>query len=144
MAPATIQMLLVDDNPTDIMLTREALKQAKLLVTLNVVENGFEAMEYLHREGRFSDTVLPHLILLDVNMPRKSGLEVLVEIKADEKLKAIPVVILTSSVAEEDIKKAYGGYANCYIRKPIDFEGLVAVVRSIRSFWFTIVTLPPV
>jgi chemotaxis family two-component system response regulator Rcp1 len=142
MAPETIQILMVDDNPTDIMLTREALKQAKLLVTLHVVVDGVEAMEFLRREGRFCDAPQPHLILLDVNMARKSGLEVLVEVKADSKLKAIPVVILTSSVAEADIMKAYGSHANCYIRKPVDFEGLVAVVRSIRSFWFTIVTLP--
>jgi CheY-like chemotaxis protein len=142
MANETIKVLLVEDNPTDVMLTREALEHAKVLVTLEIVDNGLEAIAYLRREGKFSGATKPDLILLDVYMPRKSGLEVLAEIKADEKLKAIPVVILTSSVTETDIAKAYGCHANCYIRKPVDFDAFAEVVRSIRSFWFTVVTLP--
>jgi CheY-like chemotaxis protein len=144
MVTQSMQILLVDDSPTDLMLTREALEPIKLLVTLHEAENGVEALEFLRGEGRHAAAPQPDLILLDVNMPRKSGLEVLAEIKADEKLKAIPVIILTNSKAQRDIMKAYGNYANCYISKPVDFDAFVEVVRFIQSFWFTIVTLPPV
>ncbi len=137
-----INILLADDSPTDVMLTREALAHAKVLNTLHVVEDGVEAMAFLRGEGRHAATVRPDLILLDLNMPRKNGLEVLAEIKADEFLRTIPVVILTTSRAEADIMKAYGSHANCYITKPVDFEAFAEVVRAIEGFWFTVVTLP--
>ncbi len=139
----TINILIVEDSPTDVMLTREALDHAKLLNHLHVVENGVEAMEFLHRQGKHGAAPRPDLILLDLNMPRKNGLEVLAEIKGDETLRAIPVVILTTSKAETDILKAYGHHANCYITKPVDFEAFAEVVRSIQTFWFSVVTLPP-
>ncbi|MEO8425835.1 MAG: response regulator [Verrucomicrobiota bacterium] len=138
-----IEILLAEDSPTDVMLTREALEHAKLLNNLHVVDNGMEAMEFLRRQGRHAAAPRPDLILLDLNMPRKNGHEVLAEIKADASLKAIPVVILTTSRTEADLMKAYGNHANCYIVKPVDFDAFAEVVRSIESFWFAVVTLPP-
>jgi CheY-like chemotaxis protein len=142
--PKPIDILLAEDSPTDVMLTREALAHAKLLNTLHVVEDGVEAIAFLRREGKYGAVPRPDLILLDLNMPRKNGQEVLGEIKADKSLKTIPVVILTTSTAEADIMKAYGLHANCYIAKPVDFDAFAEVVRSIESFWFTVVTLPKI
>jgi CheY-like chemotaxis protein len=137
-----ITILMAEDNSTDIMLTREALAHAKVMNTLHVVEDGIEALEFLHRRGKYAKMPRPDLILLDLNMPRKNGQEVLAEIKADDDLKHIPVVILTTSKAEEDVLKAYGLFANCYVIKPVDFDVFAEVVRSIQQFWFSVVTLP--
>lgn len=137
-----IEILMVEDSPSDVLLTREAITQAKLVNNLHVVEDGVEATAFLRREGRYASAPRPDLVLLDLNLPRKSGKEVLAEIKSDEHLKIIPVVILTSSKAEADVLKAYGLHANCYITKPVDFTSFVDMVRSINHFWFTVVTLP--
>jgi CheY-like chemotaxis protein len=138
-----ICILMVEDNPTDVMITKEALEHAKVLNSLHVVEDGMEALDFLHRRGKYPKAPQPDLILLDLNMPRKNGQEVLAEIKADQRLKHIPVVVLTTSKAEEDVIKAYGLHANCYVIKPVDFDVFAEVVRSIQQFWFTVVTLPP-
>lgn len=138
-----IEILLVEDNPGDLRLTREALKDAKVANTLHVVEDGVLALDFLHRRPPFSEVPRPDLILLDLNLPRKNGREVLAEIKADERFRAIPVVILTTSQAEEDILRAYNLHANCYITKPVDFTQFTTIVRTIEDFWLTIVTLPP-
>ncbi|MDO8541425.1 MAG: response regulator [Opitutaceae bacterium] len=138
-----ITILMAEDNATDVMLTKEALAHAKLLNSLHVVDDGIEALDFLYRRGKYTTAPRPDLILLDLNMPRKNGQEVLAEIKADPKLKHIPVVILTTSKAEEDVVKAYGLYANCYVIKPVDFDVFAEVVRSIQQFWFSVVTLPP-
>jgi CheY-like chemotaxis protein len=143
MVDETIQVLLVDDSPTDAMLTREALENATVPNTLHVVENGVEAMAFLRRTGRFCAAARPDLILLDLNMPRKNGQEVLDEIKGDQSLKVIPVVMLTTSKTPADVMQAYEHHANCYITKPVDFDAFAEVVLSILSFWFTVVTLPP-
>ena len=137
-----ITILMAEDNATDVMLTKEALAHAKVLNTLHVVEDGIEALDFLHRRGKHAKAPQPDLILLDLNMPRKNGQEVLAEIKATDRLKHIPVVILTTSKAEEDVVKAYGLYANCYVIKPVDFDVFADVVRSIQEFWFSVVTLP--
>jgi CheY-like chemotaxis protein len=137
-----ITILMAEDNSTDVMLTKEALAHAKVLNSLHVVEDGIEALDFLHRRGKHAKAPHPDLILLDLNMPRKNGQEVLAEIKADDRLKQIPVVILTTSKAEEDVVKAYGLHANCYVIKPVDFDVFAEVVRSIQQFWFTVVTLP--
>jgi CheY-like chemotaxis protein len=138
-----IEILLVEDNPGDIQLTRLALEDNKMSVNLSVVENGVEAIEFLRKEGKYSQAPHPDLVLLDLNLPKKDGREVLAEMKADTILKRIPVVILTTSQAEEDVLRAYNLSANCYITKPVDFDQFVKIVRSIESFWFTIVKLPP-
>ncbi|MGD0130117.1 MAG: response regulator [Terriglobia bacterium] len=138
-----IEILLVEDSPTDALLTREALSGFKLLNKLHVVDNGVDAIAFLHREGPFASAPRPDLILLDLNLPRMDGREVLREIKADDDLKIIPVVVLTSSDAEEDILKSYNLHASCYITKPVEFDKFLKVVRSIREFWFAVVTLPP-
>jgi chemotaxis family two-component system response regulator Rcp1 len=138
-----IEILLVEDSPADVRLTEEALKEEKLLITLNVVNDGVEAMEYLRREGAYAKAARPDLVLLDLNLPRKDGREVLREIKSDESLKTIPVVVLTISRAEEDVARSYNLHANCYITKPIDLDQFTKVVRSIQDFWLTIVKLPP-
>lgn len=138
-----VDILLVEDNPGDVRLTKEALKESKLRNKLYTVGDGEEAMAFLRREGRYGDATRPDLILLDLNLPKKDGREVLGEIKSDQNLKRIPVVILTVSKAEEDILKSYNLHANCYISKPIDMEQFVKVVKSIEDFWFTIVKLPP-
>jgi len=137
-----IDILLVEDSPTDVLITQEALGQAKVLNTLHVVEDGVEAMRYLRREGQYADAPHPDLIILDLNLPRKNGREVLAEIKADPILKIIPIVVLTTSRAEEDVLKAYGAHANCYVVKPFDFNSFVQIVQSIHLFWFSVVTLP--
>lgn len=139
----TVEILLVDDNPGDIRLTQEALKDSKVLNNLHVVEDGLEALNYLRKKGEFKNEVTPDLILLDLNLPKRNGREVLSEIKEDELLKYIPVVILTISRAEEDILKSYELHANCYITKPVDMNQFVKIVRSIENFWFSIVKLPP-
>jgi CheY-like chemotaxis protein len=141
--PGPVEILLVEDNRGDVRLTREALKPDRPWNTLQVVRDGVEAMAYLRREGEFRGAARPDLILLDLNLPRKDGREVLAEIKADEDLKLIPVVVLTTSQAEEDILKAYGSHANCYITKPVDLPKFMTVVKSIEHFWFAIVRLPP-
>jgi two-component system, chemotaxis family, response regulator Rcp1 len=138
-----IDILLVEDNPDDVELTLEALSHTKLANRVAVVEDGVEAMEYLRKEGKYKDAPRPSLILLDLNMPRKDGREVLEEIKRDADLAAIPVVILTTSQAEEDIVRSYQLHCNCYISKPVDLTQFMKVVRSIDDFWFAIVSLPP-
>ena len=137
-----VEVLLVEDNPGDVRLTLEALKDGKVNNHLSVVEDGVEALAFLRREGKYADASRPDLILLDLNLPKKDGREVLAEIKTDEDLKRIPVVVLTTSKAEEDILKTYNLHANCYITKPVDFDQFVIVVRLIEDFWFTIVKLP--
>ena len=137
-----IEILLVEDSPSDVRLTQEALHRAKVNNTLNIARDGAEAMEYLRQEGRFAGVTRPDLVLLDLNLPRKSGQDVLAEIKSDERLKRIPVVVLTTSRAEQDIVKSYNAHANCYITKPVDLDKFIAVVKSIDEFWLTIVKLP--
>ena len=137
-----INILLVEDNPADIRLTVEALKEGKILNELNVARDGVEALDYLFRRGAFSEASRPDLILLDLNMPRKDGREVLGEIKENADLKRIPVVVLTTSKAEEDIIRSYNLHANCYISKPVDLEQFMGVVRTIEDFWLTVVSLP--
>ena len=138
-----IEILLVEDNPGDVDLTREGLQDGKVHNNLSVVGDGEEAMAFLRREGKYANVPRPELILLDLNLPRKNGREVLAEIKGDDRWKCIPVVILTSSKSEEDICRSYNLNANCYITKPVDLDQFVKVVKSIEDFWFTIVTLPP-
>ena len=138
-----IQILLVEDNPGDVRLTIEALKDAKVYNNLSVVEDGVLALEFLHQRGEYRHAPRPDLVLLDLNLPRKNGREVLADIKTDDMLKTIPVVILTTSQAEEDVLRAYSLHANCYITKPVDFTQFLNVVRAIEQFWLTIVLLPP-
>jgi two-component system response regulator len=141
-ASKPIEILLIEDNVGDARLAREALRDAKVANHLNWVPDGVEALAYLRREGQHHSAPRPDLILLDLNLPRKDGREVLSEIKVDEKLKRIPVVILTTSQAEEDILKAYHLNANCYISKPVDLDQFIKVVKTIEDFWLTIVKLP--
>jgi CheY-like chemotaxis protein len=138
-----IEILLVEDSPGDVRLTREALSEAKVSNNLAVARDGVEALEYLRREGPHADAARPDIILLDLNMPRMDGRELLEHIKADASLAAIPVVVLTTSKAEEDIMRSYQLHANCYITKPVDLEQFLKVVRSIEEFWLTVVRLPP-
>ncbi len=138
-----VQILMVEDNPGDVRITIEALRQTKLNNELIAVSDGVEALRFLRAEAQYSERVLPDLILLDLNLPRKSGREVLAEIKADNHLKKIPVVILTSSDNEEDILSAYQLQANCYVTKPANFNGFLNVIRSLEEFWFNVVKLPP-
>jgi chemotaxis family two-component system response regulator Rcp1 len=137
-----VEILLVEDNPGDVRLTKEALKEGKVLNKLHVTRDGVEAMEFLRQKGKYAKTPRPVLVLLDLNLPKKDGREVLAEIKADKDLKRIPVVILTVSQAEEDILRSYNLSANCYIIKPVDWEQFIKVVKSVEDFWFAIVTLP--
>jgi CheY-like chemotaxis protein len=137
-----IQVLLVEDNPGDVRLTKEALKEGKLLNQLTVVGDGVEALLFLRKEGIYADAPQPELILLDLNLPKKDGREVLAEIKADPNLRRIPVVVLTTSSSEEDILKIYDLHANCYITKPVDLEQFMGVVKSIEDFWVSVVKLP--
>ena len=137
-----IEILLVEDNPGDVLLTKEAMKEAKVSNSLHVVGNGLEALEFLRREGRFQEAPTPDLVLLDLNLPRKNGREVLQEMKSEEGLRSIPVVVLTTSEAHRDIIESYNLQANCYITKPVDFEQFRKVVASIEQFWFTLVKLP--
>jgi chemotaxis family two-component system response regulator Rcp1 len=137
-----IEILLVEDNPGDVRLTQEVFKEGKVRNQLNVAWNGEEALAYLRRQGRFMSAPRPDVILLDLNLPRKGGKEVLAEIKADPKLKCIPVVILTTSQADKDIAESYEQHANCYIVKPVDLDHFINVVRTIEGFWLQIVKLP--
>jgi two-component system, chemotaxis family, response regulator Rcp1 len=138
-----IDILLVEDNPGDVRLIQEALRDGKLLNQLATVPDGQQAMAYLHKHGSFAQANRPDLILLDLNLPRMDGREVLAEIKADPELRRIPVVVITSSQAEEDILRSYNLHANCYVTKPVDLEKFVLVVKSIEEFWVSIVKLPP-
>jgi len=138
-----VEILLVEDNPGDVRLTREALREGKVRNNLYVVSDGVEALEFLRRQGQHIDAARPDLILLDLNLPRKDGREVLQDIKSDPALRHIPVVVLTSSQADQDIIRAYDLHANCYVTKPVDFEQFIHVVRTIENFWFSIVKLPP-
>ncbi len=137
-----IEILLIEDNPGDVRLTREALKDAKVLNNLYVASDGIEGLAFLNRQGEFKNAIRPHLILLDLNLPKKDGLEVLAEIKAHPDLKRIPVVVLTTSKAEEDILMTYQMHANCYITKPVDLEKFIEVISAIEDFWLSIVKLP--
>jgi CheY-like chemotaxis protein len=138
-----IEILLVEDNPADVRLTVEALKEQKLGNNLHVVSDGEEALAFLHKKGKYSKAVRPDLILLDLNLPKIDGREVLKEIKEDVNLKMIPVVVLTVSKSEEDVLRSYNLHANCYITKPVDLEQFMKVAKVVQEFWFTIVKLPP-
>ncbi len=138
-----IDILLVEDDPGDVELTKEGLQGAKMLLNLHVVDDGEKALKFLRKEAPYTQAVRPDIILLDLNMPRKNGQETLQEIKADRALRSIPVVVLTTSEAESDIVKCYDLGANCYIAKPIGFEAFTRVVSMIEEFWFTIVKMPP-
>ena len=138
-----VDILLVEDNPGDVRLTKEAFRDAKVLNKIYVAKDGVEAIEFLHKEGSFTDMPMPDLIFLDLNLPKKNGQEVLAEIKNNRKLKHIPVVILTGSKTDEDILKTYDLHANCYITKPVDLNGFADIMRATEQFWFTIVKLPP-
>lgn len=138
-----VEILLVEDDPGDVRLTQEALKDSKMRNNLHIVEDGIEALAFLRNEGDYADVPKPDIILLDLNLPRKDGREVLQEIKDDEKLKRIPVVILTTSENDEDILTSYDLHANCYITKPVDMNQFVQIVKTIEGFWFSIVKLPP-
>ena len=141
-ASAPIDILLVEDNPGDVRLTKEALNDAKVLNRLTVAVDGVEALAALRRQGRFANAPRPDIILLDLNLPRKDGRAVLAEIKKDPDLRRIPVIVLTTSKAEEDVFHTYDLHANCYIAKPLDLEQFITVVKSIEDFWFTVATLP--
>ena len=137
-----VEISLVEDNPGDVRLTQEALNDGKVRNNMHVAEDGVEAVAFLRREGKYADAPRPDLILLDLNLPKKDGREVLAEIKTDEDLKRIPVVVLTTSKAEQDIFRAYDQHANCYITKPVDLDQFITIVKGIEDFWFTIVKLP--
>jgi CheY-like chemotaxis protein len=138
-----VELLLVEDNPGDVELTREALEEARVRNRLSVVDDGVQALAFLRRTGRYADAPRPDLVLLDLNLPRKDGREVLAEIKADPELRRIPVVVLTTSEAERDVLAAYELHANAYIVKPVDLDQFLAVVRSVEGFWLTVVKFPP-
>ena len=142
--PTVVDVLLVEDDPGDVLMTREAFEEHKLRNTLHVVDDGVEAVAFLRREGRYADAPRPGLILLDLNLPRKDGREVLAEIKADESLRAIPVVVLTTSEAEEDVLRSYDLHANAYVTKPVDLDQFMAAIRQIDEFFLTVVKLPRV
>jgi chemotaxis family two-component system response regulator Rcp1 len=139
---AAFEILLVEDSPGDVRLTREALKDAKMHINLHVVPDGMEAMAFLNREGAYADAPRPDMILLDLNLPRKDGRQVLTEIKENPALMTIPIVILTTSASEEDVLRSYRLHANCYISKPVDLDGFLKVIKSIDTFWLSIVKLP--
>ncbi len=136
-----VEILMVEDNPADVLLTLEALKEVKIRNNVHVVQDGVAAMAFLRREGPYAEVPRPDIVLLDLNLPRKDGREVLAEIKEDPELKRIPVVVLTTSTAEQDILKTYNLHANCYITKPVDLDQFIIVVQSLETFWFTIVKL---
>ncbi len=136
------EILLVEDNPGDVRLAKEGLKESKVANNLYVVDDGVEAMAFLRKEGNYTDVVTPDLVLLDLNLPKKDGREVLAEIKGDKNLRRIPIVILTTSQAEEDVMKTYDLHANCYVTKPVDMDQFVKIVKSLNNFWFEMVTLP--
>lgn len=144
MNTAPIEILLVEDNMGDIRLTQEAFKEGKVRNNMAIVMDGVEAMEYLRKQGKYADVKRPDVILLDLNLPKKDGREVLAEIKIDPSLKRIPVIVLTTSKAEEDILRSYDLHANCYIQKPVDFGQFIEVIISIEHFWLSIVTIPKV
>jgi chemotaxis family two-component system response regulator Rcp1 len=133
---------MVEDNPADARLVREVMRDSKILNEISWVPDGVEALAFLRRQGKYANSPRPNLIILDLNMPRKDGRQVLQEVKSDANLRSIPVVIMTSSQTEEDIARAYEQHANCYIRKPIDFDKFHAVVKTLENFWFTTVELP--
>jgi chemotaxis family two-component system response regulator Rcp1 len=137
-----IEILMVEDNPVDVLVTREALKQGRIMNNLSVAEDGEEALDFLFRTGQFSTAPRPDLILLDLNLPKKDGREILTELKNNPDLRSIPVVILTTSQAEEDVLRSYDCGANCFIVKPVDLEQFTSTIRSIEDFWFSIVKLP--
>jgi CheY-like chemotaxis protein len=143
MSSNTIEILLVEDNAGDARLTLEAFKEGRVLNRITVMQDGVQALAYLRRQGSYAAVRLPDLILLDLNLPRMSGREVLTQIKSDERLKSIPVVVLTTSEDEQDIARAYSQHANCYITKPVDLEQFLRVIQSIENFWLTLVRLPP-
>ena len=136
------RVLLVEDNPGDIRLTQEALKESEMDIALDVVSDGEQALDFLMKRNKFADAQRPHIILLDLNLPKKNGVEVLKEIKSHESLKKIPVIVLTTSDADHDISKAYSFNANCYILKPVDFDDFAKVIRLIEIYWFNTVQLP--
>lgn len=144
MSRGLVDILLVEDSPTDAMMTREALQEHRVLNAVRVVEDGVAAMQYLRQQGPYGSAPRPGLIILDLNLPKMSGREVLLELKRDPALCDIPVVVLTTSKAQEDVARSYGLHANCYITKPVDFDKFTDVVRGISDFWFSVVTLPPV
>ena len=141
--PEVFEILLVEDNPGDARLAQEALKEGRMTSRLKVVVDGVEAMAYLRSEGQYTGAPRPNLVLLDLNLPRKDGRQVLAELKADDDLRRIPVVVLTTSQAEQDILRSYDLHANCYITKPVDLDRFISVVRSIEEYWCSVVTLPP-
>lgn len=143
-AANVIDILLVEDNPGDVRLTEEALKESKLAVSMRVARDGIEALAILRGEGSYANQPQPDLILLDLNMPKMDGREVLRQIKSDDRLKRIPVVVLTTSEAEKDIVQAYGLHANCYITKPVELDAFMEIIKSIEGFWLTVVKLPDV
>ena len=140
--PEVMNILLVEDNPGDIRLTQEAFKEGTIPKTLHVVKDGVEAMEFLRQRGKYAEAPMPDIILLDLNLPRKDGREVLADIKADEHLRFIPVIILTTSDNEQDISRAYSLYANCFVTKPVDLEQFIFIIRQIEIFWFQVTKLP--
>jgi chemotaxis family two-component system response regulator Rcp1 len=142
-AERLIRILLVEDSPEDVLLTRESLKEAKVANELHVVEDGESALDFVHQRDRFSDAARPDLIILDLNLPRKDGREVLVELKEDADVGRIPVVVLTTSASDQDVLRSYEHHVNAYVRKPVDLDRFVEIVRSIDDFWLGIVTLPP-
>ncbi|ELY93548.1 response regulator receiver protein [Natrialba chahannaoensis JCM 10990] len=141
--PTTAQILLVEDNPGDVRLTKEAFKQGRIENDLHVVSDGTEALEFLHQRNDYEDVPRPDLILLDLNLPRTDGEEVLEELKGDSELRSIPVIVLTSSRAEEDVAKSYELHANAYLTKPVDPDEFIETVRAFEKFWFSVVRLPP-
>ncbi len=138
-----VEILLIEDNPGDVRLTKLALRGGKILNNINVVMDGAEAMDYLLRKGKYSDATRPDLIILDLNLPKKDGRQVLKEIKDNESLRRIPIVVLTTSRDEQDVLKSYNLHANAYITKPLDLDQFIDVVRSIETFWVSVVRLPP-
>lgn len=143
-ASNTINILLVEDNPGDVRLTQEVFKEGEICTNLIIVGDGEEAMDYLKKNGKYKDAVVPEVILLDLNLPKKDGRQVLAEIKADPVFKLIPVIVLTTSAAEQDILNTYANHANAYITKPVDFDQFMNVIRSIENFWLSIVKLPAI
>jgi CheY-like chemotaxis protein len=141
--PRELEILLVDDNVGDVLLTKEALKGVKFHNSVSVARDGVEAMEFLRRQGRFANSPRPDLVFLDLNMPRKNGTEVLAEMKEDMDLRLIPVVVLTSSDADDDVLKAYRLHANCFVTKPVDLDQMIKAVQAIDDFWMNVAKLPP-
>ena len=137
-----VEILLVEDNEDDVLLTREALKEGKIWANLNVASDGLQALDFLRRDGEHADSPPPDIILLDLNLPKKDGLWVLEQIKSDERLRHLPVVVVTTSSAEQDVLRSYRLHANCYVTKPVDFDEFISIVQSIEEFWFTVVRLP--